>query len=178
MPILAVVKTSSTSPDPVIIGFLTPFYPGRSLHSAITNSPTVLRLSYVRQLASVLAHVHHVGHTFHGDLKLENIVLKEKVNIILIDFEQMRPDEDASAPELSGAWDAHLDPLGRLVYTPYIGNHSKYESSSYYDAEENNWKPLEAWAKFPEAIERAEVYAFGVAAEAILLKRDGCLEEP
>lgn len=41
----------------------------------------------------------------------------------------------------------------------------------YPDAGEKDWLTFEAWADVPEAIERAEVFAFGVAVENILRGR-------
>ncbi|KAK4700369.1 hypothetical protein P7C70_g5880, partial [Phenoliferia sp. Uapishka_3] len=142
---LALVKTSNTTPDPLIFGFISPFYPGGSLQQTIKATSYPLRLLYTRQLTSVVAFLHHVAHTFHGDIKLDNILFKDERNIVLIDFEQMRPNEDAAAPELFGKWDVELDSQGKLEYTPHTGSERLYIPADQSDAE-INWKPFEAWA--------------------------------
>ncbi|KAL8293435.1 hypothetical protein RQP46_000136 [Phenoliferia psychrophenolica] len=176
---LALVQTSRTTfNDPFIFGFLIPFYSGGTLRKNIATISIPLRLSYVRQLASVVHHLHRVAHTFHGDLKLDNSIISGSDNLVLVDLEQGPLNDEAAAPELLGEWDVGLDSQGRLEYTPYIGNSRTCEISAMFDAEENNWQAMREWADFPEALERAEVYAFGVTASNILLGRGDSSKVP
>ncbi|KAL8280539.1 hypothetical protein RQP46_007187 [Phenoliferia psychrophenolica] len=170
---LALVSTSSTGgsdDNPSIFGFIVSLHSGGTLQDRITSAPPPLRISYCLQLAQALNHLHHVGHTFHGDLKFDNMLFSTTSPyepLILIDFEQGRTNPVAAAPELLGGWDVTASSAGALVYTKYDGPPRKYGGPSY-PSTPDSWMPFRSWAQYPEAIERAEVFAFGKCASDIL----------
>ncbi|KAK4701325.1 hypothetical protein P7C70_g4909, partial [Phenoliferia sp. Uapishka_3] len=167
---VALCATNITSSDPLIFGFLLPFYTGGTVNQAIEKAPLPLRLSFAKQLVAAVHHLHSVAGTFHGDIKLENMILVSRAStrVILIDYEQGRLNDDAVAPELWGDWDVSLDKERSVEYVAYEGAKRKYSAAGHPDSNDE-WRPFEAWKDFPEAIERAEVFAVGVALKKILL---------
>lgn len=77
------------------------------------------------QLSSALAHTHHVGHTYHMDIKPANVVVDDHGNAILIDWEQSGAPLCTLTPEANGDWDVEemyqSGASSKLVYTYYNG---------------------------------------------------------
>ena len=147
----------------LVCGFLSSFHPGGTIASAIepvtpADTPSLeRRIRWAAQMASAIFHLHLVAHTYHGDIKLDNIVLSANENAVFIDFEQVRHAKECLAPEACGAWDVVLtnsaarDFVGAtttatISYVPYTG-----------PEREETWSAYEAWAMYPEEIGRAHV---------------------
>ena len=102
----------------VLCGFLLKYYPGGSLGAPEqVGAPIAMRIKWAYQIASGLHHLHHVAHTYHGDIKLDNVVLDENGDAVLIDFEQGRANEGNAAPELHAASLVSVSLDGRLCYS-------------------------------------------------------------
>ncbi len=155
-----------------ICGYLVKYYTGGSLDSPErASAPLVARIKWAYQIASGLSHLHHVAHTYHGDIKLDNVVLDENGDAILIDFEQGRMNEPNAAPELRAAsLVTSVRDDGRLCYsTP----HPRVDSADHGDGDEDEDeadlrlilrdRPYDIWKDIPRAIEAAEVWAFATA---------------
>ncbi|EIW54037.1 kinase-like protein [Trametes versicolor FP-101664 SS1] len=124
----------------LICGFVSKFLPGGNLWEVLEAGPVALprRIKWAYQATTALVHVHHTAHTYHGDVKLENIMLDGNDYAILIDFEQGRANEEAAAPEVHAG--------GSVTE---LLRHRAY--------------PYDEWLHVPRAIEAAEVHALGVA---------------
>ena len=106
-----------------------------------------------------------MAHTYHGDIKLDNIVLSAYDDAVFIDFEQGCHAEGCLAPEAQGLWDvipnipatkADAPTSTTIHYVRYTG-----------PERDNTWLAYEAWGKYPEAIETLEVYSLGGALQTL-----------
>ncbi|KAI0644940.1 kinase-like domain-containing protein [Trametes meyenii] len=145
----------------LLCGFVARYIPGGTVHNAILNAgrPVALarRAKWACQLTSALRHVHEVARTYHGDVKLDNVMLDEHGDAVLIDFEQGRANKEAAAPELHAGAAVSVAADGRLVYRlPSEDEKPEYRLG-------RRAYPYDAWADVPRAIEAAEVHALGVA---------------
>ncbi|KAI0667123.1 kinase-like domain-containing protein [Trametes maxima] len=154
----------------LLCGFVSRFIPGGTVHDVVLNAgqPVALarRAKWAYQLASALRHIHEVARTYHGDVKLDNVMLDEHDNAVLIDFEQGRANEEAAAPEIHAGATVSMTGDGMLVYR-FPSEDEKPESCLGRRA-----YPYDAWAGMPRAIEAAEVHALGVAFSK-LFEEDG-----
>lgn len=115
------------------------------------------------QLSSALAHTHHVGHTYHMDIKPANVVVDDHGNAILIDWEQSGAPLCTLAPEVNGEWDveeiSQPGASSRLVYTRYNG-----PTRVNLPMGRPEWNVFPEWnRRWPRACEAAEVYSLGRA---------------
>jgi len=160
--------------SPVVCGFLSPFHPGGTITDALTPlSPEseppsfTRRIQWANQMVSAIHHLHRVAHTYHGDIKLDNIVLSTHDDAVFIDFEQGRHAEGCLAPEAQGLWDV-------IPNIPATKNNADAPASTtihyvqYTGPErDDTWSAYEAWGKYPEAIEALEVYSLGDALQTM-----------
>ena len=160
--------------SPVVCGFLSPFHPGGSIADALTplspesESPSLARrIRWANQMVSAIHHLHRVAHTYHGDIKLDNVVLSTHDDAVFIDFEQGRHAEGCLAPEAQGLWDV-------IPNIPATKNNADAPASTtiryvrYTGPErDDTWSAYEAWRKYPEAIEALEVYSLGDALQTL-----------
>jgi hypothetical protein len=158
--------------SPVVCGFLVPFHPGGTIAHALNPSspdsepPSLARrIRWANQMVSAIHHLHRVAYTYHGDIKLDNVVLSTDDDAVFIDFEQARHAEGCLAPEAQGSWDviphipaskSNTDTQATLRYVRYIG-----------PDRDDSWSAYEAWAKYPEVIEAMEIYALGDALQTL-----------
>jgi hypothetical protein len=156
--------------SPVVCGFLSLFHPGGTIARALSplspeSEPPSLarRTRWANQMVSAIHHLHRVAHTYHGDIKLDNVVLSTHDDAVFIDFEQGRHAEGCLAPEAQGSWDVSPNiptaensidaPASTTIhYVRYVG-----------PGRDDTWSAYEAWAKYPEVIEALEVYSLGDA---------------
>ena len=148
--------------EPVVCGFLAKFHPGgniRDLLDAADPPSLERRVRWASQIAAAIHHLHRVAHTYHGDIKLDNVVLSANDDAVLIDFEQTRHAEACLAPEAHGEWDVIPDvPVERDVGTNAITvRYVQYNGPDRGD----DWSAYGAWEGYPDAIEAIEVYALG-----------------
>ncbi len=163
MPKPLALITFQNDGETLVAGFISKFL-GESLCEHLLHSSDEQRLRYAHQCVQVLNHLHRVCQTFHGDLKLENLLVStDRSNIILIDFEQSRFNAKSMAPESHGTFDVRLNEDGNLIYTPYRGPTRPVNPGIW-----NTWSIWKEWMPYPEAIERAEVFAFGIMLEQLL----------
>lgn len=160
--------------SPVVCGFLSPFHPGGTIADALSllspeSEPPSLtrRIRWANQMVSAIHHIHRVAHTYHGDIKLDNVVLSTHDDAVFIDFEQGRHAEGCLAPEAQGLWDvipnipatknnADAPAPTTIHYVRYTG-----------PERDDTWSAYEAWGKCPEAIEALEVYSLGDALQRL-----------
>ncbi|KAI0718992.1 hypothetical protein C8T65DRAFT_569982 [Cerioporus squamosus] len=130
----------------IVCGFALKYCPGGCIADMVDSEvvvldPHLLMLKqWAYQMSSALRHIHHVAQTYHGDIKLNNLVLDEHDNTIFIDSEQCRTNEEGAPPELHA--DCTVVPLVPLRQRDY---------------------PYDHWKDVPRAIEASEVYTFAVA---------------
>jgi hypothetical protein len=113
------------------------------------------------QLSSTLAHTHHVGHTYHMDIKPANIVVDDHGNAVLIDWEQSGAPLCTLAPEANGDWDveeiSQPGTSSKLVYTHYNGT-----VRVNFPMGRPKWNVFPEWSRrWPRACEAAEVFSLG-----------------
>jgi hypothetical protein len=60
-------------------------------------------------MVPAIHHLHRVACTYHGEIKLDNVVLSIDDDAVFIDFEQARHAEGCLAPEAHGSWDVVPD---------------------------------------------------------------------
>ncbi|OJT07891.1 hypothetical protein TRAPUB_1214 [Trametes pubescens] len=144
----------------LIRGFVSRFLPGGNVRDVLEAGPVALarRVKWAYQTTSALVHVHHAAHTYHGDVKLDNIMLDGNDDAILIDFEQGRANEEAAAPEVHAGGRVTVSDEGRLLYHPPLDCGEEGQELLRHRA-----YPYDAWLHVPRAIEAAEVHALGVA---------------
>ncbi|TBU40300.1 hypothetical protein BD309DRAFT_967732 [Dichomitus squalens] len=105
----------------VLCGYALRWLPGGCIRDIVEEAgdldmtPLPCRVKWATQIAAGLHHIHSVGHTYHGDVKLDNVVLDEDDNAVLIDFEQGRANEEAVAPELKAGYSVELSQDGRRL---------------------------------------------------------------
>nr|VWO99156.1 Glyco_trans_2-like domain-containing protein [Ganoderma boninense] len=165
----------------VLCGYLLKYYSGGPLgEPERVDAPIATRIKWAYQMASGLHHLHHVAHTYHGDIKLYNVVLDENGDAILIDLEQGRANEEHAAPELHAASLVSVGDDGRLCYS---AAHAEPDSTSAKgeDGDEDGAlprlrcrdRPYDIWKDTPRAIEAAEAWAFATALQPLLADVDG-----
>jgi hypothetical protein len=161
---------------PAVCGFLSPFHPGGTIacalgRSALDGEPPSLarRIRWAAQMASAIHHLHRVAHTYHGDIKLDNVVLSAQDDAVCIDFEQARHAEGCLAPEAHGAWDIIRNvPAAGSSVNVLIPDPSTIHYVPYAGPErDDTWSAYEAWAMYPEALEALEVYSLGDALQML-----------
>ena len=137
----------------VVYGFLVEYFPGGCIGDIIENSDVSLirRSKWASQIVSAVWHLHHVSNTFHGDIKLDNIVLDAHDDAVLIDFEQFRANARHLAPEACGEWEVFVSQTGELSYLRHQGKRP------------DRWNAFRQWQDIPKALEIAEVHALGMA---------------
>ncbi|KAE8239721.1 hypothetical protein A4X13_0g8100 [Tilletia indica] len=144
-----------------LLGWIMPEYPG---DSCVFRHQFDLRwaVPYVQDLAEALRHCHHYG-VYHGDVSEDNVLLDEQppnCRAVLIDFERLNQftrKYTTNPPEVQGHWDIALEE-GALVY-------EEVPAGRRVDRQDFILKDL---AAIPEALERIEVFAFGLTAAEIL----------
>lgn len=145
-----------------VCGFVLRLLPGGNVRDVLVEQEPVAlerRVKWAYQLARALVHIHHVAHTYHGDIKLDNIVLDANDDAVLIDFEQGRANEEAAAPEVHAGCLVTLSDEGKLLYHPPPG----CEEDQQLEPLRHRAYPYDAWLHVPRAIEAAEVHALGFA---------------
>lgn len=156
-----------------VCGFLLPFHSGGTIASALnpvsldSESPSLARrVRWAYQMVSAIHHIHRVAHTYHGDIKLDNVVISANDDAVFIDFEQGRHAEGCLAPEACGSWDVIPNNLAERSNTdaPAAIHYVRYTGPERDDT----WSAYEAWAKYPDVIEAMEVYALGDALKTLL----------
>ncbi|KAE8222994.1 hypothetical protein CF326_g8272 [Tilletia indica] len=144
-----------------LLGWIMPEYPG---HRADFRHHFHLRwgVPFVQDLAEALRHCHHSG-IYHGDVSVDNVLLDEEppnCRAVLIDFERLHSftrKYTTNPPEVQGHWDIALEE-GTLIY-------EEVPAGRRVDRQDFILKDL---AAIPEALERIEVFAFGLTAAEIL----------
>ena len=156
----------------VLCGYLVKYYTGGSLaEPERAAAPLATRVKWAFQIASGLHHLHRVAHTYHGDIKLDNVVLDENGDAVLVDLEQGRANEENAAPELHAASIVSVGDDGRLCYCTRppqpradgagaIGEGDDSETILPLCARD---RPYEIWNDTPRAVEAAEVWSFATA---------------
>lgn len=160
---ISAVVIAGSDTDPVVLGFLQPYFEGGPPADATPSlfTPLQHRALLAKSITSGLKHLHTAGKTFHGDIKLGNVVLAALHSPagVLIILEQSRTSEHGQAPETCGDFDAEMDSGGNLVYQPYVGLQDRVCDAP---GDYGQWSALDEWAaSAPEAVERAEVFALG-----------------
>ena len=164
----------------VLCGYLVKYYPGGSLgepHRA--TKPPATRVKWAYQIASGLHHLHHVAHTYHGDIKLDNVVLDENGDAVLIDLEQGRANEENAAPELHAASLVSVRDDGRLSYSEPLPSRRLGDTGAEEDEEDSEDdetlprlrardRPYDIWKDTPRAIEAAEAWSFAAVLGPLL----------
>lgn len=80
--------------EPVVCGFILEYHAGGNLQDIILKSSPEepismdVKIKWIRQLISVMRHIHGPAKTFYSDLRPENLVLTSGGDIVLVDFEQ------------------------------------------------------------------------------------------
>ena len=159
---------------PVVCGFLSPFHPGGTIACALNPSspdsepPSLARrIRWANQMVSAIHHLHRVANTYHGDIKLDNVVLSTDDDAVFIDFEQARHAEGCLAPEAQGSWDVIPDfPTAKSnvdTPSPATIRYVRYTGPGRDDT----WSAYEAWTKYPDVIEAMEVYSLGDALQTL-----------
>ena len=172
----------------VLCGFLLKYYPGGSLGAPErVGAPIASRIKWAYQIASGLHHLHHVAHTYHGDIKLDNVVLDGNGDAVLIDLEQGRANEGNAAPELHAASPVSVSDGGKLCYSAPFSlsdctrtSTAEGEEDEDEDRDEDGMvprlsrrdRPYDIWKDTPRAIEAAEVWAFATALRPLLSNVD------
>ncbi|KAK1998834.1 phosphotransferase enzyme family protein [Colletotrichum falcatum] len=133
--------------------------------------PPALKAKWCHQMALAIRHTHRVAGTFHMDLKPGNILVDDKDDLRLIDWEQSgfsmftHPPEvafDQEAEEEAGTGTgtettAAAAERPRILYTPRTGRPRKNQKWGFPD-----WNVLPEWkATCPRAAELAEVFSLG-----------------
>ncbi|PIL33768.1 hypothetical protein GSI_04393 [Ganoderma sinense ZZ0214-1] len=164
----------------VLCGYLLKYHPGGSLDQPERiDAPIATHIKWAYQVASGLHHLHHVAHTYHGDIKLNNVVLDENGDAVIIDLEQGRANEGNAAPELHAASLVSVGDDGRLCY--YTARAEKDATSAKREDEDEDGantplasrdRPYDIWKDTPRAIEAAEVWAFATALGPLLANVD------
>ena len=159
----------------VLCGYLIKYYPGGSLgERERISAPIATRIKWAYQIVSGLRHLHHVAHTYHGDIKLDNVVLDENGDAILIDLEQGRMNEENAAPELRAASLVSVGDDSMLCYsTPRPGTDGAHARGGEDEGEVDlrlicKDRPYDIWKDTPRAIEAAEVWSFASALHPLL----------
>ena len=150
---------------PVVCGFLTQYHAGgnlRDIVKAIDVPSLARRIRWAAQIASAVHHLHRVAGAYHGDLKLDNVVISDNDDAILIDLEQGRHAEACLAPEANGEWDIICSVEGHDNLPPDAICYIKYDGP-----EREDWSAYVAWKEYPKAIEAIEVYSLGVLLESL-----------
>ena len=118
-------------------------------------------------MVSAIHHLHRVANTYHGDIKLDNVVLSTDDDAVFIDFEQGRHAEQCLAPEAHGSWDviSNIPAAGSSIGAPAPATirYVRYTGPDRGDT----WSAYEAWAKYPEVMEAMEVYSLGDALQTL-----------
>jgi hypothetical protein len=107
----------------VMCGFCVDYFPGGCIQDVIERShvPLVRRSKWASQIVSAVWHLHRVAHTFHGDIKLDNVILDPRDNALLINVERFRANRGHISPEPCGEWDVSVSEAGELAYLPHYG---------------------------------------------------------
>ncbi|KAM5530200.1 hypothetical protein V8D89_016136 [Ganoderma adspersum] len=163
----------------VLCGYLLKYYPGGSLGAPErVGAPIATRIKWAYQVASGLHHLHHVAHTYHGDIKLDNVVLDENGDAVLIDLEQGRANEEHAAPELHAASLVSVGLDGRLCYSAPLPRKGSTGTNTEQGEEVEDEtvprlgardRPYDIWKETPRAIEAAEAWSFATALQPLLL---------
>ncbi|KAE8262380.1 hypothetical protein A4X09_0g7475 [Tilletia walkeri] len=128
----------------------------------IPPHPHIVQPLALVDLAEALRHCHHYG-VYHGDVSVDNVLLDEQppnCRAVLIDFERLNQftrKYTTNPPEVQGHWDIALEE-GALIY-------EEVPAGRRVDRQDFILKDL---AAIPEALERIEVFAFGLTAAEIL----------
>ncbi|TFK82655.1 kinase-like protein [Polyporus arcularius HHB13444] len=150
--------TREVNGDTVVCGYALKYCPGGCLSDMLQNVavPQARRIKWAYQMSTALRHIHHVAHTYHGDIKLNNVVLDEHDDAIFIDFEQCRTNEEGAPPELLADCTVVVGNDGRLRYE------ASQSGEPLVPLRQRDY-PYGNWKDVPRAIEAGEVYTFGVA---------------
>ena len=174
--IISPAKTFVTVPDmkdrrrALVCGTLCPYMKYLTLDHQVKNSneigeriPPPAKARWCFQLASAIAHTHHVAQTYHMDIKPSNLLLDDNLDVLLIDWEQSGAPFCTVAPEADGSWDvkrADTTPgsvLESLIYKKYNGPARRNTPFIW-----PGWNVFPIWRDhFPRALEAAEVYSVG-----------------
>ncbi|KAE8262456.1 hypothetical protein A4X09_0g7460 [Tilletia walkeri] len=138
-----------------------PKYPG---HSSDFRHQFDLRwaVPFVQDLAEALRHCHHSG-IYHGDVSMDNVLLNEEppnCRAVLIDFERLNQftmKHKTNPPEVQGHWNI-----------TFVDNSLVYEEVPTGQRMDRQDSILKEVAAIPEALERIEVFTFGLTAARIL----------
>ncbi|KAF8428074.1 kinase-like domain-containing protein [Tirmania nivea] len=157
---------------PRICAAIYPFYEAGTLldavqqnNAALTRIPLYSLARWCYQLTSALYYAHITCHTYHMDLKIDNILLDLANNsIIIIDWEQSGANPFSLAPEAAQELDVVLNSkTGLLEFMPFQGSDRERETKR-----QNNPLAAPEWDVFPGwsrdcslAAELAEVYSLG-----------------
>lgn len=105
-------EMSEEAQQAFICGTLRPYIKPLTLDHQIRNHneigkriPLAAKARWCFQLASAIAHTHHVAHTYHMDIKPTNVLLDDNRDMLLIDWEQSGAPKCTIAPEADGSWD-------------------------------------------------------------------------
>jgi len=168
---------------PRIYAAIYPFYEAGTLLDAVgQHNATLTRIPlpnlarWCYQLTEALHHTHITCHTYHMDLKIDNILLDPSTNsIIIIDWEQSGANPFSLAPEAAQELDVVLNSeTGLLEFRPFQDSDGVSETKR-----QNNplgtpeWNVFPGWAKeCPLAAEMAEVYSLGCTMWQLLKHHD------
>lgn len=100
----------------VMYGSLVEYFPGGCIGDIIESSDVSLirRSKWALQIVSAVWCLHHVSNTFHGNIKLDNIVLDVHDDAVLINFEQFRANAGHRTPEACGEWEVFVPQIAKV----------------------------------------------------------------
>lgn len=106
-PVHIVRKVCSFGAKKAVAGFTTRLQPNGSLRDLLPQLrihgrlDRLTQLKWSVQLTTALEHLRHTSGTYYPDLRLDNIVLSEKFDIVMVDFEQRGVWCEFAAPEVN-----------------------------------------------------------------------------
>ncbi|CEF86791.1 hypothetical protein FGSG_04814 [Fusarium graminearum PH-1] len=110
-----VTRNGKEREEPVVCGFILEFHSGGTLLDRLSCSSTYPRittkdkLKWIRQILQALRHIHCPGGSFYPELRLENIMLSHKNDIVLVDLEQFGGPERWLHPHLGRIKEVYND---------------------------------------------------------------------
>jgi hypothetical protein len=175
-PVHIVKKVCSFGAKKAIAGFTTRFQPNGGLrdvlpqlriHGQLHQST---QLKWCIQLATALEHLRHTTGIYYPDLRLDNIVLSDKDDLVMVDFEQRGVWCEFAAPEVNSleyirliATDEEVDEEVSEKYRDMlerlVPGFEKLERDEYLNPPDGYNVPWIALS--PREQEAAEVYMLG-----------------
>ena len=169
-PAATFVTAAEISDEPCqyfVCGILYPYMVNGSLNDQVNRAikanshlGLVEKAKWCFQMASAIAHTHHICHTYHNDIKPSNFLIDDAGNLILIGWDQSGAPPRTLAPEADSSY--HVEAQSDVPNAkPLLGNFSGPEPTNA-PSSRPQWNIYPIWKdECPEALEAAEVYSLG-----------------